>query len=491
MRDLTRLALVTAVSFGVVGIAMMYANDGTLRVAATNMLTNTQHLATAVIEDFGGNSPPATTATLAPGTVLLRLPRPHQDQWLGVQGFPDTLEMPFVLPAGLDIRSGKLDLTLHSELAAGGDGRFGISINGTLRSQTVLTMGTQTLTLSIPLTAADLLAHAVTVSLTAQGTTGTGQLCAADAANNGSLVAIDETSALSLVVASAGLSPEVASFGASEPLQLALGTGDAAALAIWGRQRLARGGIDAELAAPAAGTGQFTIAAAGATLAPIGGTSADFVLAGPAGIDRVIALRGGAAALATTWPLAAATLEADESLKTFRGVQRWSLSYNLADLPGGQWPGVLALAMATSELTAGNDWLLSLALNGHLLQSGRIAGTPGGISVAVALPAQAEALTNTIGIDLVDTTPNLSVCRTGADARAQLLPTTRLLAAEPQPTLGWSAVIARLAGAQAINLRVAGAPDLATATRASALLGLILPATASASSSATPRHRCS
>jgi hypothetical protein len=138
-------------------------------------------------------------------------------------------------------------------------------------------------------------------------------------------------------------------------------------------------------------------------------------------------------------------------------------------------PTRLDLALKTSELVAGSEWVVRVSLNNNLLETRRFDGKIGDIALPIALPIERQGLVNSIQIELVDTSPNDSICRAAPDAQAQLLPETKLTAGEAQPVDGWGATVRQLAAAPSIDLTVEGSLDAAGASRAAAMLGQFLP----------------
>ncbi|MBI4045915.1 MAG: hypothetical protein HY371_03775, partial [Devosia nanyangense] len=115
--------------------------------------------------------------------------------------------------------------------------------------------------------------------------------------------------------------------------------------------------------------------------------------------------------------------------------------------------------------------------NNNLLDSRRIDGKAKSIDLPIDLPADQQGLANRIQIELVDTSPNESICRAGPDAQAQLLPTTTLTPGV-QPIEGWGPMVRELANAASVGLVVEGKLNAAESSRASAMLAQFLPAAA-------------
>jgi len=479
MRDLVRLLFLALVSFAVVGVAMIYTGDGAMRRNLDAFAQSAQTMASNAVDSVTGQAATETAAATTPAEPVwtLRVARPQQDRWIGLAGFPDQTEVRFALPIGVELVSGELNLILDSQLAEGGDGRVSISVNGVPRGQIVLNDGEETHEIAIALDAADLLGPAVNLRLASQGTTSGGQICPVDTANNGSAISLNPQSALVLVTTAESTDPEVELFTAAEPFEVVLGEGAEQARAIWGTQRVQRDGIDAVIGGAPAGSTRLVFAADNAD-AVSRNADGSLALAGEAGPDLLVQARGNdaiAAARPTAWPVRASALTAETGVRSFRGSKRWSLDYKLADLPLGMMPTRLDLALKASELADGNEWVVRVSLNNNLLETRRFDGKIGDIRLPITLPIERQGLSNSIQIELVDTSPNDSICRAAPDAQAQLLPETKLTAGESQPADGWGALVRQLAAAPAIDLTVEGSLNTAGASRAAAMLGQFLP----------------
>jgi len=480
MRDLLRLALVAILAFAVVGTAMVYSRGGDLGESVVALADQAR---TAVTNLAGGNNPPVdatVTGSTDVAATELKVLRPLQRNWIGLAGFPDETQIRFAVPPGVSFTSGELNLAFQSELAEHGDGRMTIAVNGRDREQVVLNSGKASHAVKIALDASDLLGEEVNVTLIGRGNTNSGQICPTDAANSGSAVTLLPESALSLVTYDKIDDPETALIAASGPMNLVPGLSAAdAAAALWADQQLARAGIASTLdSADQMGTRVLVANVGAAPVSRLSDTS--FQLAGQPGVERLIALRAAerqAPALATHWPVDAATLGSETIVKNFRGSKRWTIDYKLADLPGGLMPGRLNLAVKMSELAEDRDWVLRITLNNNLLDSRRIDGKAKSIDLPIDLPADQQGLANRIQIELVDTSPNESICRAGPDAQAQLLPTTTLTPGV-QPSEGWGPMVRELANAASVGLVVEGKLNAAESSRASAMLAQFLPAAA-------------
>lgn len=475
MKDLFRLLMVAVLSFAVVGAALLYSRDSDALGDISSMLTTG---AGRLQEAAGGTRAADASAGETSAHTRLWIARPSQDVWMGLAGFPDQYDLRFPIPAGISLVSGTFELEFESELAEHGDGRMTILVNGKRRGEIVLNTGREAHKVSIALDAEDLLGSQVLLELAGRGTTNSGQICPTDAANSGAAITLLPSSGLALLTDDGIDRPEIRLAALAEPMGLALGSDTPAqAQAIWAAQKMGRAGLGVRFA----GVNE----AADLIMGLSGGQALSLdlqnrlVLAGAAGVDRVIGQRKPlAGAVAGAWPVSAEVLGAETLAKNFRGSRRWTLPYKIADLPGGLMPRQFELNLKTSTLTQGNDWVVRVSLNGNLLKSERFAGTNDTVSLTVDLPTEMQGLSNSLLVELIDTTPNDSICRAGPDAQAQLLPSTHLSASGGQPAAGWGEMVRALARAQTVGLDADKSLSLAEAQRARALLSSFLPANA-------------
>lgn len=444
MRDLFRLISVAAMSFAVVGLAMVYSRGDDF---VATLRTMSVSLASTIA--------PADQS-LSPTEQTVIVPRPDPAGWAGLAGFPDQTEIVFALRRDLAFTAGALQLAIDSQLTQSGDGLLTVSVNGTARGQVVLEGGTARHELRVALTPEDLSGDTLVLQLAGRGNTGGGQVCNTDGINAGSAVTVLPESRLELVtdgpVDAASRRPQ-----ASDSLAIATGaTGHDMAQAIWAGQYLDRAGLAVHLgdALP----GETALAA---------------------DTDGVTALRAEAPTVprASTWPVSFDQLDSDLAIKSFRGSRQWLIDFSSANLPGGAMPEAARLVLSTSPLAAGGEWVARVSLNGTLIHSERLPGNTTLIDLDVALPAERLAPPNRLGIELVDTTPRQGVCGQAEQAQAQLLPESALLDTDGART-DWPALIERLAEAQTIGLDADADYDLQQAGAASALLGKLLPADA-------------
>jgi hypothetical protein len=481
MRDLTRLALVTILSFGVVGAAMIYAREGNFRNATTSLVDTVTKTASTTARVFSGVDRPTVPMTAEGQPIAtrnLQIGLRRQDGWVGLTGMPSQADLSFALPNGIGVVSGELNLLLNAHLANSGDGRLSIAIDGIPREEIVLNGGEQTRRVRIPLTPTDLLGREIQVQLNARGTTNGGQICPTDAANSGSAIQVAPESVLNLVAYSLGEEDDLDLMAASEPFDIALGTGEQQARAMWGAQRLYRNGINVTVDSNRPDAARLVFRPRGGPpvrLTPEG----DYEITGEVGVARLLQLRGRQNDRTSdkfdAWPIAAEALTSDVGVRNFRSSKRWMLDYRLADLPGGLMPTNFNVALRTSALAEGNEWVVRVSLNQTLLETRRFSGNVGDIRFPIALPAELQHLSNSLRVELVDTSPNISVCQQGPDAQAQLLPDTRLLADGRQPATGWAPLMKLLAESRMVDLTVHGTLSAPEATQAWAMLGLLVP----------------
>lgn len=470
MKDFLRLLFIAVLSFMIVGLAVAYTRDSDVLARLTSAVDTAAlpQLELSVAEPESAEQESATE---------IWIPRPRADQWIGLAGFPDSTEIRFALPAGVNFTAGALRLAFDVQLGMQGDGRMTINVDGVRRGEVVLDPGQSRHEVEIALEQNDLLSDVVVVTFEGRGTTSTGQICPADAANSGAAVTLSDDSGLALLTDDPVDTRAVRIATMSDPAWLALGaeTGTQA-LAIWARQDFARKGMEVRFAAN--DTVPDIVMAQGTQPALALDAEGHVAIAGEAGIEGVLAARMPAAIrpVPDAWPVTVDKLSTETLLKNFRGSRRWTIPYALADLPGGLMPRRFALELKTSTLAPGNDWVVRVSLNGNLLETGRFNGQGDTISLDVTLPSGIQTLSNTILVELIDTTPNDSICRVGPDAQAQLLPTSRLTPQGVQPTGGWPQMVRALAAEPAIGLGVTTPLTRGEARTAAAMLGRFLPA---------------
>ena len=469
MSEFARLIALAVVTFLVAMVVTIISNPELTRSVATRLGFDygEENL-------FGARMP----SPMAPDGRNLAVWRPAPGQWTGLSGFPDSTDVRFPLPYGIDASEGQLQLVLNSQMVAGGDGRVAVWINGVERDVLVIRPGEERRTLVYRLSAGDLAGAEVRVRLTGDGSTNQGRICPSDTRDLGVAVEVDAASALVLDPGEVRPGAEARLSTRVSPLRLEPGE-DAAtvAWAVWAAQYLPRQGVPAVLGGDQSGTIRLDPAAR----EPVSLDQDDGlrVQASREGIERVARLRGGLFPVLyqRRWPIRAADLGADTDTASFRGSRRWTLTYRLADLPGGRAPDRLDLALAVSRLAEPSDWNLRVTLNGALIHSSSAGGREERIERAVRLPAWQQGLSNTIEVTLVDPSPNQGICRAGPDAAAQLLPTSELHWVGGDPVNAREALVRHLAETETVALAVPRPLNVVTAAAASRLLGQVLPMT--------------
>lgn len=478
MRDLLRLLGIAVLVFAIVGFAMIYSRDSAFRYGMSAFFNGTVGAVGRGLSDLVGLGDNSGEPKLE--STTLRIVRPSQTSWVGLTGFPDQTVVHFTVPRVGGYVDGQLDLHFDVQLAQGGDGLLSVAVNGERRSEIVLDTGHNVYDVAIPLTLPDLLADRVVVELAARGSTNGGQICPSDDSNAGSAVSLLPESALVLTTLQKNNDPLTALIAAADPLLLYLGANVRdQAIAVWAAQHMARSGVPSTLVEDPLTPGRIVVTdlrdAPEAVELDIGG---NIVLNGTAGLRRAIALRRAdavAPAFRSDWPVAVSGLTTETMARNFRGSKRWTIPYKIANLPKGLTPTRLELALRTSLLAEGNEWIVRVLLNGNLLETTRLPGNVPDIRLPVELPVALQGLDNSLVVELIDPSPSQSICRAGLDAQAQLLPETRLTAAGTQPMEGWGALVRQLAGTPVV---VPGNRDLLSvnqATRVAAMLAQFLP----------------
>lgn len=481
MRDLLRLLGIAVLVFAIVGFAMIYSRDSAFRYGVASFLSGTGGAISRGFSDLTGLGRGSDEPALE--TASLRIVRPNQTGWVGLTGLPDQTAVHFSVPQIGGYLEGWLDLRFDVQLAEGGDGLLSIAVNGERRSEIVLNTGHNAYDVEIPLTPADLLADRVVVELSARGTTNTGQICPSDSANSGSAVSLLPESALVLTTLQQADDPETALIAAPDPLQLYLGTDThSQTVAMWAAQHMKRAGVPSMIVDDASAPGRIVVTDATDAPEPVeleaGGT---IVLNGSTGLRRAIEVHRAESVPSGTptgWPLSVGTFTTETLARNFRGSKRWTIPYNIADLPGGLTPTRFDLALRVSELAEDNEWMVRVSLNGNLLRTQRMPGDEPDIRLAMDLPGQMQRLSNALLVELIDTSPNQSICRAAPDAQAQLLAESRLSASGAQPSDGWGALVRELAQAEFVVPGNHGLLSVNQATRVAAALAQFLPADA-------------
>ena len=472
MRDLFRLIALALISCAVVGAAMVYSREGDVATSMRGVASTVGEKLTGVGQQLAGTASEAMAGAPAPQTYPVVITRANPAQWVGLAGFPDQTELSFPIPAGGHYLSGALVLAFDTQLTQAGDGLLTVSVDGTTRQQLVLDGGRTSQTLRIELTTAELAQDSIMLGLAGRGTTSAGQICPADAANSGSAVTLSADSRLELVADQPLTDAVGALVAAPSPLVLAPGTTSSdAAMAVWANQQLNRNGIAARIGVAGADETPVTLVDHAASIA---GLATSNQLIGQQAITQLIKAAGTTRPSPLAWPVTAADLGAETSVRSFRGSRRWNLDFAAADLPGGHLPEQFTARLQATPLTEFNDWMVRVTLNGNLLQSRRIDGSSESIALVVDLPAARMLPQNSLMVELVDTTVKEGGCRQAPDAQAQLLPESALTDKAP-PDAAWARLIEQLAGLPALNMASSLPLDAAQGSKASALLSMLLP----------------
>ncbi len=476
MRDLLRLLGVAILVFAIVGFAMIYSRDSAFRYGVAAFVSGTGGAISRGFVDLTGFGSDGTAPRLE--TTTLRIGRARPTRWVGLTGFGDQAAVRFSVPLVGGFVDGQLELRFDAQLAQGSTGLLSIAVNGRPRSEIVLDAGHNAYDVDIALTQSDLLADSVLVELASRGTTSNGQMCPSEAANAGIAVSLLPESAIVLTTLQAQRDPQTALIAAADPLRVYLGESPHdQIIAIWGAQHMARAGVSAILVDDAVTPGRIMItdetAATDAVELDAGG---NIVLNGALGLRRAIEFRRAESPdLIDGWPVPVAGLTTDITARSFNGTKSWTIPYPIADLPGGLTPTRFELALRTSPLADGNEWIVRVSLNGNLLEAVRLPGNEPDISLAVDLPLALQGLDNSIAVELVDTSPVQGPCRTAPDAQAQLMPQSRLVASASQPTTGWGELVRRLATAPSVTPGNQSRLNASQATRLAAGLAQFLP----------------
>lgn len=477
MRELVRLVGVAILVFAIVGFAMIYSRDSAFRYGVAAFLSGSGGAISRGFSDLTGigkDGPRLQTTTL-------RMARAYQSSWVGLTGFGNETTVFFPVPAIGGFVDGRLDLRLDVQLADGANGLLNLAVNGVQRSAIVLASGQKVHDIKLPLTASDLLADRVELVMSLQGSANSGQICATRSDNAGSVISLLPESAVVLRSLQDARDPQTALLAADEPLQIYLGTNPQdQAVAIWAAQHMARAGVSTVLVDDAVTPGRVIVTqdetAPDPVVLDVGG---NIVLHGAPGLQRAIEFRRTEKFdLIPDWPVSVANLRVDTKARSFTGTKRWTIPYQIANLPGGLTATGIELALRTSLLAEGYDWVVRVSLNGTLLHSARLPGNEPDIVLPVDLPASLQSLGNTIVVELVDTSPGQGACQDPPRAQAQMLPETRLIASAAQPSDGWGFLVRQLAVAPFVTPGNQSQLNAPQATRIAAALAQFLPVTA-------------
>lgn len=477
MGDFLRLLSVAVLVFVIVGFALIYSRNVAFRVGLGTFASDTWSAAKNAV-GLGADSDEERLAE-----AKMRIVRPNQSSWMGLAGFPDQVEVRFPIPQAVDRLAGDLELYFDAQLAEGGDGLLSVAVNGDRKGEIVLNTGHAPYELRVPLDDSDLLADSVVLTLSARGTTNSGQICPTETANSGSAILLLPESALVLRTLVPADLPETALILMDDPMHIDL-TADqeGQAIAIWAAQLMERSGVSVLLVKDPQAQHSVRVAATGEDTLSLS-ENGQLVLAGRAGVDRTIAFHRAfvPATELIQWPVSVEDLGAETTARTFRTSKRWLIPYKIADLPQGRTPTRFRLAIKASPLAEDFEWVARVLLNGNLLQSVRLPGTATDIAFDVELPLDLQGLSNLLVVELVDTSSNQSICRAGPEAEAQLLPQSTLEATGAQPQDGWGALVRELAMAASVTPGNRSLVTVNQATRATTMLAEFLPLNANVS----------
>jgi len=472
MRDLFRLIALALISCAIVGAAMIYSRDGDLGASIRNVASTAGETLSVVGQKLAGAEAGASDNAAEGNSFPVTIGRAKAAQWVGLAGFPDQTELVFPIPAGATYQSGALVLSFDTQLTEVGDGLLTVSVDGTPRRQIVLEGGNASHQLRIELTAAELVLDRIVLGLAGRGTTNSGQICPVDAANSGSAVTLSADSRLELRADQPLTDAVDALLAAPSPLVLDGGqTASDSAMVAWANQQLNRGGVAARIGVAGAAETPVTLVDHAASAA---GVATRNQLIGQQAIAQLIKAAGAAMPVPSAWPVTAADLGAETSVRSFRGSRRWTIGFAAADLPGGHLPEQFMVRLKATPLADDNDWVVRVTLNGNLIETRRLDGSADSIAFAVDLPEARLQPSNDLMVELVDTTGNEGVCRKASDAQAQLLPESALSDTSP-PSTEWAELIEQIAAAPHISITSSAPLGDAHGAQASALLAMLLP----------------
>jgi hypothetical protein len=139
-------------------------------------------------------------------------------------------------------------------------------------------------------------------------------------------------------------------------------------------------------------------------------------------------------------------------------------------------PRSLELDMIFGRQLPGTHWALSVTLNNRLLHQDIFDGNQTSYNAMISLPADMQNASNTIEIMASTTQSSKGRCDRGPTLMSEMLPTTRLLAADATYTDPMMQLHQTLSEIRVLGIGVFGRLGAADADAASALLAQLVPA---------------
>lgn len=378
---------------------------------------------------------------LSPRTTILPLGGTPAGRNLQISGLPGYGRMTFLLPVGNRVTEAEAVLPFASEIPDNINAVLRVSVNGQRRHDVLLGPGREDRDLVLPLLPRDLARNTIQLSFALSGVSTTG-LCGAHIGN--ALVTLRPEAHLRVLTARPLASAEdryrAAGAVAGFAWPALAGADDRQTAGMLSLVvRALRAGIDVDLR-------------------PAGNEGGTGFLASDADLTAMLAEPGSwrDRTLTRDWPLEIVGESGAAALRNFTGAHSWRYGFSLTDLPDERLPGMLDYGLKLGPVTAprpagspaaepgaGQGWLVSVTLNGRLLEA--FTAPEGSLRRKLPLPAGLIAHNNQLEISVGRSFGVDGVCNDGPPLIAELAADSVLLPGTDL-TSGVPARLSRLAG---------------------------------------------
>jgi len=418
-----RLLIIGLVAFVIAGCAMLVTDGRLMRHWGVAQLWE---------GDIRRHRFDLTRWTPAPRGTSIVIPVRHGD-WLAMSGFPSYATLHFPLPRSAQPTAGRVVLALTLQLPENGGGSIRVSINGERRGEALFESDFQRYRLSFDLTASDLRRREVVVSLAADGYNAVGEC--PDERSRAFVLIIEPRSRLELELARPIDSVDDAIALAGAPLRL--GWPDDAARRVREETlllalKLAQRHVPIEFSDTQNRTRSIMLRVdpsrseehfdAARQSAFVRGARAARRIADASGVPHHQHIGGEPG----QWTAPLAGFGAIEWSRQFRREIKWRAQFPLHDMPAGEAPTALRLALQFSPPSSSDDWIVSVTLNDTLIFADRLTAHDTRLNREISLRTELIALDNTLEITLVNGEDRVGICNPGKEAFAQLLRATAL-----------------------------------------------------------------
>lgn len=327
--------------------------------------------------------------------------------WVSLSGFPAYTRIEFEIPRQAQITSAELILDLTSYLVEGATGRLRIGVNGARRGEILLASGTVHQAIRISLAATDYLQANLSVSLRSLGQT-PNATCAIQW-TGAAIVQLEPTSRIEIALVAPLTSLHDRLNISGSPNQIAwpdvqeLRTASRILAFAWSRME----------------SGATTLFVSSGDRSPLDVALTETELA-------QFVLPPLRARNQETWPVEVATQGSNAQVRNFEHETQWKLNYAARDLPDGRNPVSIDIGLRLQSADPAATWLMSVSLNGTLVNASTLFGHDQEFFDTIALPAHQQWDQNEIVISLVSAQERSGVCAKGVPAVAQLTEATVL-----------------------------------------------------------------